>query len=232
MFYAVLLVEMERNLVDDLEQPNSSHKGKTLRNYTASFKLKVIEHSERSSKSSAARLFNVDRRMVIRWVTNRQEIQKQTTEKCGKEKKRLSGGGRKAAHEDLESLLYEWIMERRLKGLRVSRILIRKKALLLFKEMEDPRETDFSSSKGWCEKFMKRKGLSLRRRTSVCQKDPNMLFGKLVAYILRVRRLRVQHNYPLQNIFAMDETPIWSDMVSTSTVDKVGSKSVHGRQVT
>ena len=54
-----------------------------------------------------------------------------------------------------------------------------------------------------------------------------MVITKLVAYILRIRRLRLQHNYAMNNIYAMDETPVWCDMVSTSTVDKTGSKHVH-----
>ena len=209
----------------DADVPNISHKGKTIRSYTASFKLKVIVHAKRVSISSAARQFNVDRRMAARGVKNRDQIKAQTTEKHGTEKKRLSGGGRKPLSEELESLTLEWVLNRRLKGLRVSRKLIRKKALLLFKEMGD--ESDFVGSKGWCEKFMKRNGLSLRRKTTVCQKDPEMVIAKLVAYVLRIRRLRLQHNYTMNNIYAMDETPIWCDMISTSTVEKTGSKSVH-----
>ena len=136
-------------------------------------------------------------------------------------------GGRKPLSSELESLVLEWVLDRRLQGLRVSRTLIRKKAAILFKEIEDTSESEFSASKGWCEKFMRRNGLSLRRKTSVCQKDPDMVIAKLVAYVLRIRRLRLQHNYALNNIYAMDETPVWCDMVSTSTVDKTGSKNVH-----
>ena len=204
-----------------------SHKGETLRNYTASFKLKVILHAEEFSKSSAARHFGIDRRMVVRWVIKRKEIQAQTTQKKGNDKKRLPGGGRKPLSSELESLVLEWVLDRRLQGLRVSRTLIRKKAAILFKEIEDTSESEFPASKGWCEKFMRRNGLSLRRKTSVCQKDPDMVIAKLVAYVLRIRRLRLQHNYALNNIYAMDETPVWCDMVSTSTVDKTGSKNVH-----
>ena len=54
---------------------------------------------------------------------------------------------------------------------------------------------------------MKRNGLTLRRKTSVSQKYPDhVCAAKLVSYVLRVRRLPL-HNYMLQDIFAMDETP-------------------------
>ena len=115
----------------DIYVPNISHKGKTIRSYTASFKLKVIVHAERVSISSAACQFNVDRKMAARWVENRDQIKAQTTEKHGKEKKRLSGGERKPLSEELESLTLEWVLNRRLKGLRVSRKLIRKKKPLV-----------------------------------------------------------------------------------------------------
>ena len=53
-----------------------------------------------------------------------------------------------------------------------------------------------------------------------------MVISKLVAFVLRIRRLRLQHNYTMDNIYAMDETPVWTDMVSSSTVEKTGSKTV------
>ena len=101
----------------------------------------------------------------------------------------------------------------------------------MFTEMADETATDievgnFVASKGWYEKFAKRHNLSLRRKTSVAQKDPDQLIAKLVAYVLRVRRLRVEHEFELFNIIAMDETPVWSDMVSNTTIDVTGVKTV------
>ena len=49
------------------------------------------------------------------------------TEKRAKEKKRLPGDGRRPFSEDFEKQVLEWVLERRTKGLRVSRILIMKK---------------------------------------------------------------------------------------------------------
>ena len=212
--------------MDDTNDMDTSHKGKTLRNYTASFKLKVLCHAKQFTISSAARNFNVDRRMVARWVSNHTQLQAQATEKQGKNKKRLPGGGRKPLNDELDQVVLEWTLDRRSKGLRVSRTLIRKTALLWSREMGNT-ETEFLASAGWCDRFIRRNGLSLRRKTSVCQKDPDMVIAKLVAYILRIRRLRLEHNYATNNIYAMDETPVWCDMVSTCTVDKTGSKHVH-----
>ena len=52
------------------------------------------------------------------------------------------------------------------------------------------------------------------------------MIGKLVGYIVHVRRLNKQFQFPNNSILAMDETPVWKDMVSSTTVDKTGSKVV------
>ena len=66
----------------------------------------------------------------------------------------------------------------------------------------------------------------LRRRTTTAQKDPSHMTGKLVGYIMHVPRLNRQFQFPNSSILAMDETPVWNDMVSSTTVDKTGSKDV------
>ena len=75
---------------------------------------------------------------------------------------------------------------------------------------------------------MKRNGLSLRRKTSVAQQDPERLVAKLVAYIVQVRRMQKKHYYVYNpsDIIAMDETPVWCDMISETTIDKTGRKSI------
>ena len=73
---------------------------------------------------------------------------------------------------------------------------------------------------------MRRNGLSLRRKTSVAEKDPSSLIDKLVSSILHVGRFAAKYNYSTVNIIAMDDAPVWSDMVSDTTVDKTGTCSV------
>ena len=69
---------------------------------------------------------------------------------------------------------------------------------------------------------MGRNGLSVRRRTTKSQKDPERLINKLIAYILQVRRRRNRLSYSHSHIIAMDETAVWQDMLSSTTVDNVG----------
>ena len=60
----------------------------------------------------------------------------------------------------------------------------------------------------------------------MAQQDPETMVAKLVSYIIQVRRLQIKHNYAPCNIIAMDETPVWCNMISETTVDKSGKKTV------
>ena len=79
---------------------------------------------------------------------------------------------------------------------------------------------------GWLRRFMKRKGLSLWRKTTVSQTTPEDCIPKLVSFIVRLRALQINHGYPQNSIFAMDETACWMDMPSDTTVALRGEHSV------
>ena len=88
----------------------------------------------------------------------------------------MEGGGRKIGNVDLETDLLEWIHERRANmsvACGVSRKLITRKAKAIIhdeiNEGDPAVEESCVASRGWLEKFMKRNGLSLRRRTTVAQ---------------------------------------------------------------
>ena len=85
---------------------------------------------------------------------------------------------------------------------------------------------DFTASNGWIQKFMRRHGLSLRRKTTVSQKDPEQQVDKLVAYVLQARILSKRFSYQPFNIIAMDETAVWADMTSETTVESNGARTV------
>lgn len=86
--------------------------------------------------------------------------------------------------------------------------------------------SDFRASRGWLERFLKRKHLSLRRKTTVCQKPPQDFILKLVTFVMMIRSLRIRYRYALDSIFAMDETPCWSNMPGSTTVEQTGARSV------
>ena len=60
----------------------------------------------------------------------------------------------------------------------------------------------------------------------MAQKDPDQVIDKLVAFVLRVRRIATKHPFKASDIIAMDETPFWADIVSDTTVDVTRKKTV------
>jgi hypothetical protein len=50
--------------------------------------------------------------------------------------------------------------------------------------------------------------------------------AKLTRFILLTRSHRIKTKYGLENIFAMDETPVWLDMQGTCLIEEIGGKSV------
>ena len=53
-----------------------------------------------------------------------------------------------------------------------------------------------------------------------------MLAPKLLSYFLYVRSLKQKKQYSLDQIIAMDETPVWQDMPGETTADFVGNKFI------
>ena len=164
------------------------HKGKKVSSYTLKYKLEAIAYAENNNISSASKKFNVDRKHIREWKDKKEELLFLKNKDHGAKRKRLEGAGRKPLDQQMEEVLIEWIYDRREKGLRVSRKLFMKKALYTYneklKESDCDGGTTFVASTGWLQKFMRRNGLSLRRKTSVAQKDPSKLIYRLVSYII------------------------------------------------
>ena len=210
------------------ESTSTSHKGEHIRSYTLKFKLDAVQYAELHSNRAAVKKFNVDVRRIREWKTHKTQIREQSMKPNGKERKTLAGAGRKPFNELVEYWNgLEWIYDRREKHLRVSCELIMKKAKAIYDELPDSQKSEsFVASRGWLEKFMRRHGLSLRRRTSIGQKDPQQLINRLVSYVIHARRMQMRCNFKASQMYAMDETPVWQDMVVTTTVSKVGSQDV------
>ena len=157
------------------------------KSFDLTYKLNAVASAEKKSKEAAAREFGVDAKRIREWCSQKEKLV--AMKKKGKSKRRrLDGGGRKALDEDMEEDLFSWIVELRGRNLRVSRKMIRAEAL------SRSANADFRASRGWLEHFMKQTGLSLRRKTTVCQSTPADSITKLVSFIIHVRTLQVRHN--------------------------------------
>lgn len=210
-----------------MEEPStsgSSHKGKKLKSYSFSFKLKVVDFAKANSNNKASKTFDIDRKRVIEW--RKSEIKIRSMIEGGEllmSGKRKPGAGRKVQFEEIDSQLITWIEKCRDLGVRVTGKGLKRECLKLHRLNGNQ---SFKASCGWLRTFMKRHNISFRRATHVAQKLPAELQEKrqnFLSYIIRMRRIR---NYDLSMIGNMDETPIWVDMPGTSTIHLSGAKTV------
>ncbi|CAG8498365.1 42183_t:CDS:2 [Gigaspora margarita] len=86
---------------------------------------------------------------------------------------------------------------------------------------------DFKASHCWLVAFMKRNGLALRCHTKTAQKLSKKSQRMLESFYKVVTELREEKSYELGNIFNMDETLVWFDMVGNFTINPKGKKTVH-----
>jgi len=141
-------------------------------------------------------------------------------------RKRLNGGGGSVASEDMERTLVQWVFTMRRQGLRVSRKMIRRRAQELFREVEDASKATFKASRGWLDRFMSRTQLRVRRRTTAAQKTPEQMTDKMISFIQYMELQRSKIGAQPDEVYAMDETAVWFDMLSETTVHEKGAKSV------
>ena len=73
---------------------------------------------------------------------------------------------------------------------------------------------------------MRRHGFLLWQETTTAQKDPSYLIDWVVSFAMHAHRLQHQYNFAPRNIVAMDETAVWNDMVSETTVEAISAKDV------
>ena len=76
------------------------------------------------------------------------------------------------------------------------------------------------------ESGIKTKGQSKNWKMTIALKEPQCLIDQLLSYILQVCKLSKQHESQPPCITAMDEMLVWDDMVSNTTIDRVGVTSI------
>ena len=143
-------------------------KGKKKCSYSMEFKRQAVVYAEANSNKSAASHFDVEPKRVREWKKDSEKIKSTKPNR-----QRLDGGGRKYIDENIEEDLIRW---------KAKSIFDKKIENLAIKDL-------FGASRGWCEKFMQRHGLSLRRKTTTAQKDPSYMVDRIAAYMIHVCRI-------------------------------------------
>ena len=133
------------------------------------------------------------------------------------------GSGRKLTYPmENEQELVLWVLEQRDLHLAVSVQSLMDKAA----EIITPTVSSFMASRGWAQKFMRWNDIVVRAKTTVAQKLPATLEKKMTKFHAAVKEAIKQNQYPLELIGNMDETSMYFDMASNTTIEKKGTKSV------
>lgn len=192
----------------------------TRRSIPLSVKVEALKWLNKSSVSETARRFKVSRKQIRDWKKNESSLQQTVSS----HRSRLRGAGRKITCEDLEEHITTWIVAKREYRLRVSRNMIKLEAEKWMKENQ-PSIT-FHASDGWLQKYLRRNRFTLRRSTTVSQKQPEDCVTKVVRFLRYVWRHVENSKLSPSAIFAMDETPLWIEPCRGVTIDRIGAKDV------
>ncbi|WKX97180.1 hypothetical protein Q1695_013110 [Nippostrongylus brasiliensis] len=184
------------------------------KSYTAAFKLDAVKFSEEHGTAAAALHFEVDRSMIRRWRREKENLHEL------RPTKRARRFGKPKATE-IEGVLYAWLTQKRASNRAVLIKDLKEEALRLAREIG---RSDFKASVDWCQAFMRRWRLSVRRRTSVGQPLPIDYVDKCTNFRKFVQNESL-HISP-HNIGNVDEVPVPFDIVYGRTVDKRGADAV------
>lgn len=152
--------------------------------YESALKRTVIVYAEKHGNRAAGRTFGISEANVRRWRNDRNSIFTcKATTKC-------FTGPKKGRYPQVDEAVLCFVSEMHAKGLPVTRQAMRSKAGEIAKTL-GIEETKFKATRGWCDRFMRRAGLSLRRQTSFCSKlSADMTPKATVEHPFKKRRLR------------------------------------------
>lgn len=129
--------------------------------YDSALKRKVIVYAEKHGNRPAGRALDISEANIRRWRNDRNSIFScKATTKC-------FTGPKKGRYPQVDEAVQHFVSETRAKGLPVTRQAMQWKAGEIAKTL-GIGETKFKATRGWCDRFMRRAGLSLRRQTSLC----------------------------------------------------------------
>ena len=170
------------------------------RSYTFRFKKQVVEEADTSSLAAVADKYGIDYRMLRRWA-------KDVTADERPEAGRSSGGERKPIIPGLEDAIFDWVIDRRIQCLPVSRGNIQEFALRM--ASQDPVASEhFKASTTWLRRFMDRYELSLRRSTTLFRLEDQEIVNRAVSFKNFVDSIDFARYNP-RHVIAMDETAVY-----------------------
>jgi hypothetical protein len=193
--------------------------GKKNNSYTASYKLKVISFAEQFGNRAAEREFGILESSMRYWRKKEEAV------RSTKSDSRAFRGPKTGKYPVLEDELLTYLEVLRNDGIAVTHDMLQLCARELAKS-HNISDNEFKTSRGWLRRFMKRKGLSLRRRMTLCQKLPRDFTDNVINFHRDVIRMREEHSYLLSQIGNADQTSAFFDVPRNTSIEKQSVQSV------
>ena len=198
---------------------------KERKKYTLEYKKKIVKEYLENKDISIRDLeekYDIPKSCINEWINSFDLINNEENQRI---RCRFEGGGRHSETEDIENELLNWIQKMRKLGISINTANIIIKAIELFPAFKGK---NYKTLLNWSYRFLKRNNYSIRRATHLGQelkKNVKEEFIKFLNIIYSIRRTyHINESY--ECIINMDETPVWFEMISKTTVDKIGNKSV------
>jgi hypothetical protein len=157
----------------------------------------------------------------MRYWRKQKDAVLQTTNKSRKE----HWGPKSGKFPEPEDEILEYVRGLRNNSVGVSHEMFHFKACeIATRQGNSPSQ--FKVSRRWMFHFMKRKGLSLRRRASPSQRMPKYFDDKIIVFHKFVIRLRKNNSYLLSQIHNTHQTPLYFNIPTNTTLKGKGKKSV------
>ncbi|XP_016521766.1 uncharacterized protein LOC107834617 [Poecilia formosa] len=203
----------------DMSASGSSGKRKS---YTVEYKKAIVEESWGKNVVQFCKEKMLDHRLVQKWRAEYTNLSEKV--ESGMAKKRKIGCGRQPMYTELESLVSEWVADRRAKTLVVTRAEIQEYALAVLPQFDISPE-QFKASQHWVDNFLERNDLSLRRSTTLFRLEDAEIVKRALAYKKFVDDIDFS-KYSLCNMIAMDEIAVFMGQAAQTTIDR-GASSVY-----
>ncbi|EGZ06402.1 hypothetical protein PHYSODRAFT_447909, partial [Phytophthora sojae] len=121
--------------------------------------------------------------------------------------------------------LYEWVISRNRKGLRVKDSYIRLQARNIHRQLHGEDAVGFEASSGWLARFKARRNLVSRRQTT-SRSLPADAPDVCRLFIRSVHHLIAKHGIQPKNIINMDQVPRYFETEPKTTITTRGSREV------
>jgi hypothetical protein len=152
-------------------------------------------------------------------VNSLKTIKKAWNKNTGWTKKR----GRKIQHPDIDADVVNWVLERRLKGAKITA----KRVIAYCRKLaKDKKYDDIKYGWSWFRKFLKRHQLSLRKPSSNNNKPFELLAEGIETFTKEIHELIESGIYARDFIFNLDETSIPTELSREKTIEHKGVKKV------